>query len=87
MGLLANDSHLWNMCATAEWGQLRWDISEAWASQPGCTHRLHKAAAGVVLLQAGGIRGSPEIWAFQFHQHPREEGPGRDSGARLTEAG
>lgn len=64
MGLPVNDSHLWNMCAAAEWGWLRRAISKAWASQPGYTHRLSKAAVGTVLLQAGGIPGSPQIWPF-----------------------
>lgn len=50
MSLPVNDSHLWNMCAAAEGGWLGQDISKASASQPGCTHRLNKAAAGAVLL-------------------------------------
>lgn len=65
MGLAANDSHLWNMCGAAEWGRLRQDINKAWILQPGCTHRLSRAAARLVLVQAsGGIGGSPEFKPF-----------------------
>lgn len=58
----------------------------------GLTAWLHaqtqlKAAVGTVLLQAGGLRGSPTKLAFQLSQHPSEGGPMREAGARLTEAG
>lgn len=85
MGLPVNDSHLWNMCAAAEQGWLRWDISKAWASQPGSTHGLSKVAAGTALLQAGGNPRLPTNLALQLYQHPSEEGPVREAGARLTE--
>lgn len=88
MSLPANDSHLWHVCAAAEGGWLRRDISKASGPQPGCTHRLCKAAAGAVLLPAEGIRGCPEIWPFSsINMLAKKEGPAREAGARLTEAG
>lgn len=86
MGLPVNDSRLWNMCAAADWGWLRWDMSKAWASQSGYMHRLNSRQLwGLFCYKLGGSEAP--LHSGLSAQHPSEGGPMREAGARLTEAG